>query len=296
MGEGVIKMASSPAHRLGQFIGDFLENTMIRYCSNISQQFGMYLDYKHPRAARNLQSEVRWVDCNNNTHKLDIVIEKDGSEEYIGNPRAFIEIAWRRYTKHSKNKVQEISAAIMPLVTQYNEQAPFYGVVLAGEFTQNSITQLLSEGFKVLYFSIDYIEYAFMVHHLNIHWDEDTTEDNLKLIVSALERLSESELNLIGDTLINLCQSEWQDFERSLRLSLERTIDYICVTSTFGFTESFTTVHDVCRYLATKKLKEVLPQVKFVDYIINIRYNTGESINMRFKDNQQAIIWLNRFA
>lgn len=289
-------MASSPAHRLGQFIGDFLENTMIRYCSNISRQFGMYLDYKHFRAARNFQSEVRWVDCNNNTHKLDIVIEKDGSEECIGKPRAFIEIAWRRYTKHSKNKAQEISAAIKPLVAQYYEQAPFYGVVLAGEFTQNSITQLLSEGFKVLYFSIDYIESAFRVHHLNIHWDEDTTEDNLIQIVSALEQLSESELNLIGDTLINSCQSEWQDFESSLRLSLERTIDYIYVTSTFGFTESFTTVNDVCRYLATEKTKEVPPQVKFVGYMINIHYNTGESINMQFKDNQQAIIWLNHLA
>ena len=105
-------MAKSPAHRFGQIIGDLLESTLIRYCHAIANEYGMYLDYKHPRPARNNQNEVRWVDINGNTHKLDIVIEHEGSEIKTGNPRAFIEIAWRRYTKHSKNKAQEISAAI----------------------------------------------------------------------------------------------------------------------------------------------------------------------------------------
>ena len=134
-------MAKSPAHRFGQIIGDLLEYTLIRYCQPIAKEYGMYLDYKHSRPARNNQNEVRWTDINGNTHKLDIVIEYGGSEIKTGNPRAFIEMAWRRYTKHSKNKAQEISAAIQPLVSRYSEYGPFYGAVLAGEFTENSLIQ-----------------------------------------------------------------------------------------------------------------------------------------------------------
>lgn len=154
-------MAKSPAHRFGQIIGELLEHTLIRYCQSIAARYHMYLDYKHPRPARNYQNEVRWTDINGNTHKLDIVIEQGGSDLVTGDPRAFIEIAWRRYTKHSKNKAQEISAAIRPLVNRYREFSPFYGAVLAGEFTGNSLHQMTSEGFKLLYFPIEVIEAAF---------------------------------------------------------------------------------------------------------------------------------------
>ena len=43
-----------------------------------------------------------------NVHDLDYVFEQGGTEATIGQPKAFIEIAWRRYTKHSRNKAQEI--------------------------------------------------------------------------------------------------------------------------------------------------------------------------------------------
>lgn len=125
MDKGVIEMAKSPAHRFGQIIGNLLEDTLIRYCQPIAKENDMYLDYRHPRIARNNQDEVRWTDINGNTHKLDIVIESEGTEECIGKPRAFIEMAWRRYTKHSKNKAQEISAAIKPLVRCYSEFTHF---------------------------------------------------------------------------------------------------------------------------------------------------------------------------
>lgn len=93
MGKGVIIMAKSPAHRFGQIIGDFLEGTLIRYCQPIAAKYNIYLDFKHPRPARNNQNEVKWKDINGNTHKLDIVIECEGSETKLGKPRAFIEIA-----------------------------------------------------------------------------------------------------------------------------------------------------------------------------------------------------------
>lgn len=48
-------MAESSAHRFGQMIGDIFERTIIRYCQSIADEYDMYLDYKHPRPARNNQ-------------------------------------------------------------------------------------------------------------------------------------------------------------------------------------------------------------------------------------------------
>ncbi|GHS97259.1 hypothetical protein AGMMS50276_16990 [Synergistales bacterium] len=87
-------MANSPAHRFGQIIGDILEEAMIDFLQPIARQYSLYLDYRHSRAARNNQKEVRWEDINGNTHKLDIVMEENGSESTLGNPRVFIEMAW----------------------------------------------------------------------------------------------------------------------------------------------------------------------------------------------------------
>ena len=117
----------------------------------VSQRHGLYLDFKKPRAARGGQGKVTWQDGYGNKHDLDYVLERGGTEETLGIPIAFIESAWRRYTKHSKNKVQEIEAAVMPIALTFSRHQPFCGAVLAGEFTRNALHQLESKGFGVLY-------------------------------------------------------------------------------------------------------------------------------------------------
>lgn len=107
-------MALSPAHRLGQSIGEQLEAALHEPLQAIAQEFGLYLDYPHKRPARSNRKEVAWQDAHGNTHNLDYVLEEGGSENERGRPRAFIENAWRRYTKHSRNKVQEIQGAVGP--------------------------------------------------------------------------------------------------------------------------------------------------------------------------------------
>lgn len=74
--------------------------------------------------------KVAWIDGQGNTHDLDYVFELGGSDEQIGSPRAFIEAAWRRYTKHSRNKAQEIQGAILPLAERFHDCHPFLGAVL----------------------------------------------------------------------------------------------------------------------------------------------------------------------
>lgn len=296
MDKGVIEMAKSPAHRFGQIIGNLLEETLIRYCQPIAEENDMYLDYKHSRIARNNQSEVRWTDINGNTHKLDIVMESEGSEECIGKPRAFIEMAWRRYTKHSKNKAQEISAAIKPLVGRYSEFNPFYGVVLAGEFTENSLNQMKSEGFKILYFSMRAIEEAFASQNIYIHWEEDTSEQELQDKVDQFERLSDKQQQLIGDYLMSHNKEQWEIFLQCLQNALKRTIESIYIISLFGEEKEFCNIQDACDYIDSDQSEIVVKKNMFRGYEIMVKYSNGDKIEMRFQKKKDALTSLNKLV
>ena len=144
-------MAQSPAHKFGQIIGNLLEAViyplLLKYCNKKT----LYLDKVGLRLARQ-GKKVSWTDKYGNVHDLDFVIEKNGTDKKIGKPVAFIESAWRRYTKHSRNKAQEIQGAILPLAETYSESNPFLGAILAGVFTEGALNQLKSHGFSVLYF------------------------------------------------------------------------------------------------------------------------------------------------
>lgn len=145
-------MAQSPAHKFGQIIGDTLELALEPLLISVARKHNLYLDRKGIRIARGKKKKVSWKDKYGNVHDLDYVFERDGTPKNIGTPLAFIEIAWRRYTKHSRNKAQEIQGAIMPLKETHCRSCPFIGVVLAGEFTKGSLDQLRSLNFAVLYF------------------------------------------------------------------------------------------------------------------------------------------------
>jgi len=96
-------MAKSPAHKWGQIIGDFLEFTFDKELSKFAKKHKLFLDQKGERKARK-GKKVSWIDSFGNAHDLDFVLERNGTKEKIGAPVAFIESAWRRYTKHSRNK------------------------------------------------------------------------------------------------------------------------------------------------------------------------------------------------
>src|SRR4051812_12671125 len=112
-------MAASPSHQFGQIIGDMLEAGVKPLLKELAHKHGLYLDSKGKRPARRGTKKVSWYDLFGNKHDLDFVLEKGGTDMVSGVPIAFIEVAWRRYTKHSKNKVQEIEGAILPLATNY---------------------------------------------------------------------------------------------------------------------------------------------------------------------------------
>lgn len=147
-------MAKAPGHKFGQVLGNLLEEVVLyEILKPRLQEFARaknyYLDWQKDRPARE-GKKVTWGDKYGNKHDLDFVIEAGGTDTEIGKPIAFIEAAWRRYTKHSKNKAQEIQGALLPIIELHHLSAPFFGVVLAGEFTEPAIEQLKNNRFAVI--------------------------------------------------------------------------------------------------------------------------------------------------
>jgi hypothetical protein len=250
----------------------------------------LYLDHQHKRQARNGQKEVRWVDINGNTHKLDIVMEKNGSETEQGEPRVFIEIAWRRYTKHSKNKAQEISGAIRPLIQKYHSFSPFFGAIVAGAFTQNSIDQMTSEGFEVVYIPLDAIVESFGQAGIDARWEETTSEPELHGKVAQYKRLTADEKKRIMDRLILSTKRQLDSFVAKLSASLERRIDTIRVFALYGSETTFSSIDEACGFIANQTLDQL--ELSFNKYEIQIRYSNGDKLEAQYSDKQSAIAFL----
>lgn len=220
-------MAESPSHAFGQIIGDVLEGALHSPLHLLAQELGLYLDFKHPRAARNGRALVSWVDGKGNSHDLDYVLEQGGSEQKIGVPKAFIETAWRRYTKHSKNKAQEIEGAVGHLRTRYAESQPALGAVLGGEFTEPSLQQLRSHGFIVLHFSYGDVIAAFAKCGLDLAYEEGTSDGDMQAKLNALTGLSDKKRKALPVELRKIGAASIEAFLVELRTVLTRTIETI---------------------------------------------------------------------
>ena len=192
---------------------------------------------------------MAWQDQYGNTHDLDFVIERDGSDEAIGQPLAFIEVAWRRYTKHSRNKAQEIQGAILPLAEKYNWNSLFLGTVLAGVFTEGSLEQLKSHGFHVLYFPYETLVAAFEAEAIDIRFDEGTPDEAFRACADRIESAPPEVVTSIKKRLIEANQGPIDDFFAALNHRLTRSIVRVLMIPLYGRVNQFATIGDALRFL-----------------------------------------------
>jgi hypothetical protein len=283
-------VAASPSHKFGQIIGDLLEAMLYPLLKTIADKHGLYLDHKHPRPARGKKRKVCWEDDKGNCHDLDYVLEYGGSEDQIGTPKAFIETAWRRYTKHSRNKAQEMQGAIVPLAEKHCEKHPFLGVLLAGVFTEGSIQQLRSHGFSILYFPYDSIISAFSKVGVDAAFDEETPDSDLQQKVDAYQALSERRKQRITDAIAVAHKQDIASFLKSLEISLNRTVQRVFVTTLHGAFKEVASVEDAIKLI--ERYEETQTVAGFVRYEISVRYSNGDRIDGEFEDKQKALGFL----
>lgn len=276
-------MATSPSHKLGQLIGNLLEEVFSPLLQQTADKSGLYLDVIGKSRKARKGKKITWDDAYGNSHDLDFVIEFGGSEEVIGRPVAFIESAWRRYTKHSKNKAQEIQGAILPIAEKYYVECPFKGAILAGEFTDASLEQLRSCGFTVLYVRYESIVSAFLNGaEIDISFGEDTPEGDLSRKVSLIESLSAEKMNKVKNEIIRDNSDEINSFMGFIKEKTEKVVDYISITPLYGKPELFDDINKAKEFILTYDVSNVPENQEFNRFVIALKYINGDKIEASF--------------
>lgn len=282
-------MATAPAHRFGQIIGEVLEAAVTPLLEEFAEQHGLYLDKKGNRPCRT-GKKCSWLDLNGNTHDLDYVLERGGTANKKGVPAAFIETAWRSYTKHSRNKVQEIQGAILPLVETYRHAAPFQGAILAGVFTQAALAQLRSLGFTVLYFPYETVISIFKRFGIDARFDEGTPDADLKRKVSAYDSLSTLRKRRLASVLLRANAAGVATFITSLTAAVSRQIERIIILPLHGAAREWDTIEEAIDFI--ENYDESAGVNIFARYEIQVRYNNSDRVDGTFGDKERAVEFL----
>lgn len=284
-------MANSPSHRFGQIIGDLLEEIMTPQLQSFCNERGLYLDKKGVRGNARGGKKVAWLDKYGNSHDLDFVIERGGCENVRGRPLAFIEAAWRRYTKHSLNKAQEIQGAILPIAEKYDWDKPFLGVILAGVFTSGSLTQMRTSGFEVALFPYESIISAFASIGIDAKFDEVTPDAIFQDTVDKIDTISPQIRTQLKQNLVNSNQALLDHFFAELQATLDRQIEQIILIPLHGQQSEFTTITDAITFVTSYR-EDKLREGGFRKYEIIVRYSNGDKIDASFQNKEKAIAFL----
>lgn len=279
-------MAQSPSHKFGQYLGNLLEDIVLDdilkpRLQQFAQTKNYYLDWQRSRPARS-GKKVTWEDKYGNKHDLDFVIEVDGTDDKLGRPVAFIESAWRRYTKHSKNKAQEIQGAILPIIELHHLSAPFYGVVLAGDFTKPALAQLRNNGFAVIYIPYKDVVSAFREIDFDVAFDEETLDEIYTAASKRLANLTSLDKEKLRQALMRVSKQEVDMFMDTLRNCLERYITKIILIPLFGVRYEFESIDVALTNLDTVDIDN--PGGEFERFEVIVDYNNGDTIRATFQN------------
>lgn len=283
-------MAESPSHRFGQVVGNLLEEILLPQLLEFCDDRGLYLDRHGTRLNVRKGKKVTWEDRYGNSHDLDFVIEKDGSEGRRGRPVAFIEAAWRRYTKHSRAKAQEIQGAVLPIAEKYEAEAPFLGAVLAGIFTTPSLEQLRSLGFQLVYLPYDSIIAAFAAVGIDARFDETTPDIDFRRCVDLIEALPAADRGRVKQSIVNSNRGTFDDFFTRLRRKLDRTIERVTVLPLFGTLLTFDTATAAVEFI--QGFDQKAGAGEFRKYEVSVRFSNQDEVRGIFADEDEAVRFL----
>lgn len=285
---------ASPGHKLGQMVGEFFERLLRSDVQHSAAKVGLYCDCKGPRAQVRAGRKVTWEDDKGNKHDLDYVLERGASEQKQGSPLAFIEFAWRRYTKHSVNKAGELANALVPLARTY-PTCRFAGAILAGEFTDSAKTHLTSQGVRVLHISFGVIADAFASVGVDLRYPEDAGNEVKLAAISEWESLGEAQLAEVAQRVRGSIAEEYNAFMQDLEKVVCSGIEAVWVVPLYAQRLVFESVEDAMRALASYEHPENAP-AEFVRFEVVVRYENGDRVEGRFAAKEDALAFLGRFA
>ena len=286
-------MAEAAGHKFGQFVGEYCEAAIEPLLQEFADKHGLYLDKKGARPARK-GKKLTWVDNYGNGHDLDYVLERGGTPSTIGTPVAFIESAWRRYTKHSKNKAQEITGAVLPIRDRHRFSSPMLGCILIGDYTTPVLEQLRSIGFKVLHLNYRSVQQAFETVGINAWFDETTSEQVHIERKKQWDALSREDQTKVWEKLKELNARNLQDFMLHLERAVRRQISAVRVIPLHGSSKDCVTVQEAIAFVDA--YDESSAHGPLVKYEVIIRYDNGDKIDASFEDRATTIEFLQAYG
>lgn len=283
-------MAASPGHKFGQMIGNLLEEIVEPVLLEFCEERGYFLDKKGIRIGARKGKKLSWEDKYGNSHDLDFVIERSESGEDTRRPLAFVEVAWRRYTKHSRNKAQEIQGAVLPISEKYVWDKPFLGAILAGVFTAPSLQQMRSVGFEVLYFPYETICGAFAAVDVDVAFGEQTSDTELQNIIRRVEALTDMQRSAVKANLQTANAAAITDFLERMRKALDRAIKRVMVIPLHGTGQDFRSMAAAAQFV--ESYAEDGAGGPFRKYEVIAEFTNGDRIQGEFASKAQALRFL----
>lgn len=284
-------MAESPSHRFGQIVGNLLEEILLPELESfVASRNDLYLDRHGERTEVRKGKKVSWDDKYGNQHDLDFVIEKNGSALTRGRPVAFVEAAWRRYTKHSRNKAQEIQGAVLPTAEKYQWDAPFLGAVLAGVFTSPSLAQLESNGFEVVYLPYESIVSAFASVGIDARFDEKTPRKTFSRCVNLIGRLPDAKLAAVRQLIVRSNRAAFDVFFQKLHKKLDRLVERVLILPLFGTQHAFASATSAAGFIETFDGRTLTGE--FQKFDVHVEFSNGDRVSGLFSEREDALNFL----
>jgi len=260
----------------------------------VAREFSLYIDRQGPRVARGPRKKVTWFDDLGNKHDLDFVLERNGTPESIGAPSAFIESAWRRYTKHSVNKAGEIANALVPLRRTYRYDRPFLGALVAGEWTEGGINHMESQGISVLHLPMSTLVESFSAAGIDFYFDEQTSAAYMAHQVEQWKSLSHADQDKVVSALCMGAAGRFDTFLRRMREHLSRKVQRVLILPLRGRVHSVQSVAEALSLLsAMASSVDASPELtELVRIEVQVRYSNYDEIDATFSSLQEAFLWL----
>lgn len=268
-------MAKSPAHKIGQLIGHMLEDIFEPLLKEVGSKTGTYLDKTNIERSSRTSKILTHIDDNGNNHGLDFVFERFGTDNKEGLPIGFIECAWRRYTKHSKNKVQEIHSAIESLANKHKAYSPFKGAILSGHYSEPSLQQLRSQGYTIIHIPYDTVIEAYEYAGFDISYDSETELTDLLYKGISIDGLSNKDISKIRRYIFKVCNIDIHYFTNNLISSLTKQIDQINITPVIEHSYNFKDTTETVKWL-TSCNNITDNSINLID--LEITYTNGDSV------------------
>lgn len=282
---------AAPGHKLGQMIGNFFEDFFAEDLVKLSQKHGFYCDCKTIRTEKKeTPKKVTWTDKDGNNHDLDYVFEKRTSPQKRGVPVAFIELAWRRYTKHSRNKTGEIEGALLPLRDTFLS-CGFLGAIIAGEYTEGGKNQLISHEITVLHVPFNSLAESFGAYGVDLTYDEKAPNQVKIQAMRRWKSLRKTDIVSIKEKLRASIAGDYQLFLNNLEKALLRRVDIIRVFPLYSRELVFRSVEDAISALSD--FEDCGAEgCKFLKFEVQIRFSTGDEGKFTFGDKADAVHFL----